>query len=154
MTTANKSECINGLISAAGVFAVCFAVNSAAMKMGLDELYTATKDVWRPEEQMMDLMGWCLARGILVSLMIAGIYRQWRATVKTGKTGTATCNWRKSIKFGLFFGVLLGITEASFWVYLPIPAEIAQWWLGTSIVCGIGWGIVLEFLWRKLPVAK
>lgn len=145
-----NKECMKGGVTGVVLFFVFWGTCWALTSQFLMDYYIATENLWRPVTDMATYGPYALGYMLLIALIFASLFRKWRATVPAGVTGTCSCNWRKSIRFGLVFGLIIGLTSASAYAFLPIPAGLAIGWLLIDLIKGALGGIVAEFLWRKL----
>ncbi len=138
------------LISAIAVFLFTMGFDWYVHGHMLMDMYKQTASVWRPEGEMQALSHWCFIRHAIVAALLAGAYGCWRDNQSMGKVGSEKCPYKKSmLGFGLWVGLLLGVTEAGSYVYLPIPAKLAQMWFAAELIKGLGIGIVLNFVHIK-----
>lgn len=109
----------------------------------MKEAYEATKDMWRPEEEMQNFFHICLIYHGVLAFGIAGLYC-WisRFLPCSGKTPKA------GLKFGFFVGLIIGISHFGSYIWMPIPMDMAINWLIGSIVWGMLLGFVLSQLGR------
>lgn len=110
-------------------------VNSYFM-MGM---YEKTASVWRKFSEMQANMGLRILSLAVIAAWIALFYTQFY------KTGSRN----EGLMFGLFIGVLLGVTTASWYIWLPVPAELSLSWLTSNIVEGLGVGFILSAVYHK-----
>lgn len=101
----------------------------------LMDQYEATKDVWRSEEEMQSLFKWALASQFGIALATAMLYGVFVTCKSLGK----------SLKFGIFLGLVMGIGMFGSYPYYPIPMSLAIAWLVAGIVKGTGLGVVYKF---------
>lgn len=139
-TCCNKRVMIAGVVLALFAWAFDFIIHGALLM----NLYLATAEMWRPMDQMQSLMPWCLAYHLFMGLAFAGGYYCWRKHITTGALFTRECPYRKSMKFGLWVGALLGGSQLMAYVWLPfetiaLPAawaisELVKWTLAGMIM--------------------
>jgi hypothetical protein len=93
---------------------------------------------------MGDFMLFCIGYHVVMGVLFAGGYYCWRAKVTTGAMFTSECPYRKSMKFGLWVGALLGVPQLMTYVWLPFDsatlplawgvAELVKWTLAGAIL--------------------
>ncbi len=102
--------------------------------------YKATAALWRGEEQIQVLYYIGIIRQFGTALIVTALYRHiWFLKFLCGMRSFC----KSGIMFGLKIGVLLGITQAGFYAYMPIPEDIVIAWFIGQIVLGLLIGIVL-----------
>ena len=117
------------LISAFIAFLVTLGYDWYVHSKLLMDMYTATAAMWRKPEEMQALQNLCLAKHALMALIFSGAYLCWRSKTVMGAVGSPDCPYKKSMGFGLWVGLLLGINMASAYIYMPIPQNLAWAWL-------------------------
>jgi hypothetical protein len=134
------------LIGALVVFVVTMAYDWLVHGNLLMGLYRSIENLSRPYEEMKAMYGYCIAKHALQALLFAGAYGCWRSKVTMGAVGSKDCPYKKSMGFGLWIGLMLGINEASTYIYVPIPANLALAWLATETVKWILAAVALSAL--------
>lgn len=125
------------------VFAVNFVFEWLLHGVILMPTYQETAALWRPEPEMQSLFLW----GILQQLVTAAVITCLYCCIAKNSECGGQCP-RKGAIFGLKIGLLLGVTHAGGYVYMPIPAGLALSWLVGYIVLGVMIGVALSFLAR------
>lgn len=151
----NKSKpCMKTcLISVVAVFAFLFGYDWLVHGQLLKADYEATASLWRSQEEMQKMFVWCIAYHAALAIVLTCWFKKVRACHAACKTecsteAATTCCPIKSggLCFGMKVGLLLGITHASSYIWLPIPAALAIKWFIASLVQGMGAGVVLGML--------
>lgn len=100
--------------------------------------YEATKEMWRPMEEMQQLWPLCIAYHFVMAFLVAGAYGCWRKKAIACETATPgaapTCRTKKGTCFGLWVGLLLGIPQLMVYVWMPIPAVLPISWAAGELV--------------------
>jgi len=127
------------------VFAVILVFNWVFHGILMMPSYKATASVWRSEEQMQSFCYIGVICQLITALVITCLYG-WLSSKKSDCD--SQCPIGLGAKFGFKIGVLLGITQLNYYVYLPIPKTIALSWFAGGVVEGVLVGVVLGFLYR------
>jgi hypothetical protein len=150
----NNCNCRHWLLSAVVLFLFFWGYDFIVHAHLLMDHYKATAALWRTEAEMQARGLWCMGKTAFFALAISGFYQCWRSKITTGPVGKCGCPYRASMRFGFFIGALLGVQQAVFYVYLPMPGELALAWLAAELVKGVIMGIILEILNRwKAPAS-
>jgi hypothetical protein len=137
------------IIAALIAFAVTMAYDWYVHGTLLTDQYKATASLWRPEAEMQAMFNYCIAKHALMAIVFAYLVLRWKCTQTFGALFSNGCPVRKGFCYGATIGLLLGISQASAYIYMPIPQELAINWLIAEIV---KWGIaggVLAYLCNK-----
>jgi hypothetical protein len=140
MACCSKKTIGAGLAVAVFTWAFDFLVNGVLFA----DLYEANKAIFRPETEMMNYMPWCIAYHIVMGLLVAGAYICWRKKTTVGAVGSSECPYRKSLGFGLWVGLLLGIPQLMVFVWTPIAIELPLLWAANELVKWTLAGILLN----------
>ena len=142
-------------VSAAALFVATMAYDWYIHGTCLKELYEQTKRLWRPEAEMQAIATmWCPIYHGILAILIAMFYGAWRNNQKMGAVGSANCPYKKSILgFGLWIGLFTGTIAAAGYIWMPIPAELAQAWFVAEVAKGVLIGIILNFVHSRYEVA-
>lgn len=147
--TCHRSRCFKQWIvssAAAAIFMGLFdMVVHGHLLMGM---YRATAALWRSDAEMQALFPLPFAPSLLLGMLAAtayGFYRRKLVSCPLPADKPARCMVKKSLCFGLWFGLVIGIVQASSVIYLPIPEMVAITWLGVNIIKGLLLGLVLKF---------
>ncbi len=105
----------------------------------LMDMYAQTADVWRPMEEMELYHQWMLLTQILISLVITYIFVQ----------NYEAKGIQEGVRFGVMIGLLIGVLQFGSYGYLPIPMDLAVFWLLGSVVYGVGIGVVLSLVYKN-----
>lgn len=154
-TCNGKGTCGRVILGAIVLFLFFWAYDYVVHAKLLMAQYEATAKLWRTEAAMQERALWCMGKTAVYALIISAFYSCWRSRITVGAIGGCHCPYRQSMFFGLWVGLLLGIQQAVFYVYLPIPGKLALCWLAAEAVKGLAMGLILELLNRKkeVPVA-
>ena len=167
MTSCKKTNC---LIAVLAVFAFMFLYDKLFHGCPwMMEQYQKTSNLWRTPEAMHEVFAWFFVRYALLAGVITCLYKRWSKApccckgMSSGACGTnanapgssADCGTKKccprkcGICFGIKVGVLMGVIQASSYIWLPIPGELAIAWFVGALVQGIGVGIILSLILSK-----
>ncbi len=103
----------------------------------LMDLYTQTKELWRPEEEYKMPVMFMSQFGF--SAILAYIF-----TLNYEGKGVG-----EGIRFGLYIGMFLGAIEIGKYSYMPIPIILMLSWVLTSLLLGLGSGVVLSLVYKR-----
>lgn len=121
------------------LFAFFFFYAWIVHDMLLMGLYEETRAVWRNfdeiEANMPMMMGFQFALAAWTAFAFTQLYKEG---------GLINGFW-----FGLYFGVFAGILTATWYLWLPVPFALCWAWFWTSVVQGLGGGLVLGSIYRK-----
>lgn len=127
------------LLATCAVFVFFFLYEGFVHGYLLMGIYKQTSTVWRDFNEMSSniplSMGYQLALAVWVTFVFTQIYQEG---------GVA-----KGLLFGLAFGVFAGILTASWYLWLPVPAQLAWSWLATGIGEGLGGGLIMGAIYRR-----
>lgn len=123
--------------------------------MLLVDLYLANASLWRPLEQVQQMWLACLLYHVAMGMLVAAGYLCWRRHVTIGAVGTAECPYRKSLRFGLWVGLLLGVPQLMAHVWLPLDIDLPLGWAMAELVKWTVAGLLLAKLyqWKGQGVA-
>ena len=94
----------------------------------LKDLYLQTTFLWRSKEESAELMPLMTSFYVVISITLTALYKYF--AIPAGKDNLLTA----SIKGGFLMGMLVGIINANFYNYMPIPFALAlAWFLGGLI---------------------
>lgn len=127
------------LLAAIIGFAFLFGFDYFVHHNLLIELYEQTPDLWRPAEDMANLMPYIFVYQALLVFIIGFIYTRNHE----GKGIT------EGVRFGLPIGALLALLNAAAYLWMPIPQELAIGWAGAGFGTGLGLGIIFSLLYKK-----
>lgn len=117
-------------------------------------MYVDTAALWRPDSEMQQMMPFCIGYHIVIAFIITGGYLCWRKRITIGPVGSSECPYRQSMGFGLWLGLILGLSAATTYIFLPMPGKLALVWLGANTVKWVIGGALLEKLYKpEAPVA-
>ncbi len=103
----------------------------------LMDLYTQTKELWRPEEEANMLFMFMSQLGF--SAVMAYIF-----TLNYEGKGVG-----EGVRFGLCIGMLIGSIEIGTYCYMPIPMVLMLSWVLVSLLKGLGSGVVLSLVYKQ-----
>jgi hypothetical protein len=111
-------------ISYLAIFTLVFLFDFTLHGIILKSIYAQTPQIWRPESSMQNYIPWSIFCQALTCLIITIFYFQ-----KHENKG-----WTEGLKFGAIVGLVVGVTNASFYAYMPISFILATaWFLGSTI---------------------
>lgn len=145
MNGCSKKSVLAGLATTVWIFLFDFVVSGVLFA----DLYQANESFFRTDEEMMQFMPWCIAYHLAMGLLVAGGYFQWRARITTGAMFTSECPYRKSMYFGFWIGLLLGIPQLMVHVWTPIAIDLPLLWAGNEVVKWTLAGALLNKLYGK-----
>lgn len=138
------------------VFIFLLAAGYVINHLWLMPVYEQTASVWRPADEMKDMMPWLFAFYAVLAVLISALF------CKIKKAKMASCNAPADdaecniggkhcpIKFGICFGgivgMMLGAMAAANYIWLPIPGTLAVDWFIGWVIQGIGAGVIMSLL--------
>ncbi len=150
-----KGCCGKFFLSAFLVFLFLFGAGYLEHHVLLKSLYEQTAAMWRPADQMRELMPLMFIRFAAIALIVTALYAKikkakMQACATTGEDsscaiGSKNCPIKRGICFGAIVGTLMGVAEFKMYFMVAVPQELAIWWFVASVVKGIGMGIILSF---------
>lgn len=128
------------LLSTFALFVFIFLYEMLIHGFVLMGIYEATATVWRDFAEMQARMPLAMCFQLALSAWAAFVFSQLyqEGGIKNG------------LLFGLFFGVFAGILSASWYLWLNVPATLGLSWFMSGIGEGIGGGLVLGSIYRRL----
>ncbi len=139
-----KKEWTKCLVPVAVVFAVMFAFDWVFHGMIMMPQYRETAALWRPEAEMGNYWWVCIITKIVMASVITCLF----CCVSRGTEHCGKCT-NSGAKFGFKIGLLLGIFQWSSYSWLPIPMQMAVFWLVGYVALGVIIGVVLAYLARR-----
>ncbi|MEI6805379.1 MAG: hypothetical protein WCK49_02600 [Myxococcaceae bacterium] len=120
-------------ISLSSLIIVClwFLMDFVFHGVMLTELYQDTAALWRPME---DMNQWIHLFVLLVNTALFVAFYQVLVVSKTLQQG---------FKFGMYLGLITGFGSACFYLYMPIPIELATGWFVCNLLESIVAGLVV-----------
>jgi hypothetical protein len=143
------------LCTAIPTFVVLFVMGYLIHHVWLMPIYEQTASLWRPADQMKDMMPLLLVYYAALSLVISGFFCKFKkakmqecanASEADCKIGGKYCPIKCGACFGLMIGLFMGVLCAGSYIWTPIPGELAVKWFIGDIVQGIVIGIVLTLI--------
>lgn len=129
------------------VFVLAMAIDWFVHGYLLMDTYKATANLWRSEEEMQQFFPFCIARHVLQAMIFVALFGCWRAHATLGAVGSKDCPYKKSLGFGLLVGMMIGLQAASSYFYMPIPHQLAVWWLVSE---ALKWAVVSAALYALM----
>lgn len=149
-----KKCCPKKLIMASFIaFVVTFLYDGYVHGSLLMDQYIATASMWRPESDIKAMFNYCIGKHALEAIVFAMLFVRWKCTQTFGALFSCSCPVRKGFCYGATIGLLLGISQASAYIYMPIPKDLAASWL---IAETVKWGLagaLLSFLCSRCKKA-
>ena len=105
----------------------------------LMDTYLQTPQLWREVADMQSKGPWMLAHQIAISVLVSFIFIQ----------NYEAKGISEGVRFGLIIGLLLGLVNSITYAWMPISMELALSWLASSIVHGLGAGVLLALIYRR-----
>jgi len=145
------------IITSIPVFIFLVVAGYVVHHLWLKPLYEQTASLWRPMDEMKELFPLLLAYYAALSLLITALFckikkAKMEACAATGtdcKIGGPNCPIKCGVCFGIIVGLLLGVSNAACYIWMPIPSELAIKWLLAWVGEGIGIGIILGLVCHK-----
>ena len=125
------------VISLFVVFAFVFSYEFLVHGFLLQDIYTQTAQLWRPEEESNMLF--LFTSQLCFSAVFAYIF-----TLNYEGRGIG-----EGIRFGLYIGMLLGSIEIGTYCYMPIPMVLMLSWVLASLLKGLGSGVILSLVYKR-----
>ena len=130
MTGINVTSAILAALGAAVALYITDYVLHGVLLMGI---YEETANLWRTPEEWQALAPYMLGAYVLIALTMTKLYAIFSHKQEC-------C---EGVMFGSIVGVLLGTAAASSYVYMPIPGDLALYWLlGTTVQFAIIGGVI------------
>ncbi|MDP9195664.1 MAG: hypothetical protein M3O22_02675 [Pseudomonadota bacterium] len=101
-------------------------------------LYLEAATLWRPMEEMEKGMLLNLARQLAMALAFVALYARCCAGLPLYRT----------LKFGFWTGLMLGVSAAGCYVWMPIPGKLALAWLAALLVWGLASALIARLVYR------
>lgn len=152
MTSCPKKHC---LVSVIALFVFMYVYEMIVHGHLLMGMYEQTAALWRPQADMAQYAPWFLLRYALLAMVVTCLYKKLchcapSAACQTGgEPMKKTCPYQKALCFGMKIGMIMGIMQASAYIYMPIPGSLAVAWFVASMVEGLGFGVILALLCKK-----
>lgn len=105
----------------------------------LMDLYRETPYVWRTLEEM--------EANIPLVMLFRFFFSVWLTYVFTQIYPDGGIV--NGVRYGLYFGVLMGLLSASWYFYLPISAKLGWQWFSYGVAEGLFSGMILGFIYKK-----
>ena len=128
-----KKMIIGGIAAFVFVFLFEFLVHGLLMK----DLYTATKSVWRPQEESN--MAIMLLSQFLFAMAVAFFY----PIVGPDK------ECKKAIPFGFGLGLVMAMPQIASYTYLPIPISLSLIWAAASFFKALGCAFIVSKVFNR-----
>jgi len=107
------------ILATIALFAYVFVFEWVFHGMILADMYQATADIWRTEEEMMSKMGWMIGGQFLMAVFLVQIFQY----LETGFT-----------KVGALLGALYGSGQLVMYSVAPYPMLLIASWIAGGIV--------------------
>ncbi len=122
-------------------------------------MYETTASLWRPQSEMQDMMVLCWLYHAAIAAAICCLYKKMARAADE-----ATCavpgekhpiSPRKiGLCFGLGIGILIGVMQAGYYMWLPIPGALAVAWFVSGLIKGMLAGLLLSFTYNPKGSAR
>lgn len=146
MICCSKKNVVSGIAVAIWAWAFDFLWHGNFLM----DKYLAYQNLWRPMPEMETMWPWCIAFHLVMGFLVASAYNCWRAKVTVGAVGSSECPYRKSLGFGLWVGLLLGVPQLMVHMWLPIDVDLPLMWMVGEVVKWTLAGILLNKLYGKI----
>jgi hypothetical protein len=108
----------------------------------LNDIYMQTASIWRPETEMQSLIYMMFIGETIFAFFFAIIFA---AGYDASKPGLG-----QGLRFGLLIACLLApFSSLSWYVILPIPATLAQYWFMSDFVVMTLLGVAAGLIYKK-----
>lgn len=116
----------------------------------LKDLYEANASMWRPLPEMQAMWPMCIAYHLVMGGLFAMGYLccKKKSEAAAAIDGNAGCPVKKSLCFGLWVGLLLGVPQLMVYMWMPIPLELPVAWFASELVKWTLAGVLLSKLYR------
>ncbi|MDP1835023.1 MAG: hypothetical protein Q8K75_03750 [Chlamydiales bacterium] len=121
------------------IFIFVFLFDTLVHGILLIDAYYETPNLWRNEENMLLRMCYQFA----LAAWIVFIYNQFY------RAGMAN-----ALMFGLCLGAFAGILTSTWYVWLPVSAKLAFGWFVSSVIEGLGAGLILGYIYRNTKIRE
>jgi len=147
-------SCIGKMLIAIVVLTIFqFAFEWLVYGVWLMPIYKDTAALWRPMNEM-GMCPWCIIRLLTLSVLFSALFCKCKKSMEPCDTATPSecniggkhCPIKRSLCFGITLGLLIGVMNASTYLWMPIPGELAIKWLVAGVVEGIFIGAILSCL--------
>jgi hypothetical protein len=139
ISTENKVNIKRYIVATIALFLFIFLYEGIVHGYLLLGEYLQTSTIWRDFDQMETDLPLAMCFQFALSAWLAFVFTQ---IYEEG-------GLRKGVLFGIYFGVFAGILTASWYLWLPVPAKLGLSWFVSSILEGLGGGLVLGSIYRK-----
>lgn len=149
MKACSKKRCA---LSVLAIFVFTYAYEAFLHGYLLMGMYNETPALWRPASEMAQYAPWFLLRYALLAMVIACLYKKMgdcAPSTECTVDGKKPCPYQKSLCFGIKIGVLMGVIQASSYVYMPISGTLALAWFVGALVEGACIGLILAIINKK-----
>lgn len=141
----SKRGLLLGLAVAVWAWAFDFLIHGKLLM----SMYEATASMWRPMSEMQEMGLWCIAYHLGMGILFASGYLCWRKHIVVGAVGSSECPYRKSMGFGLWVGLLLGLPQLMTYMWLPFTSfDLPIAWAVSELVKWTLAGLLLAKLYR------
>ncbi|MDX2074434.1 MAG: hypothetical protein SFX19_08755 [Alphaproteobacteria bacterium] len=149
------------IISFIAVFAFLFGYDWLVHGHLLMADYEATASLWRPQEEMQQFFGYCIAYHAALAAVLVCFFKKFRSckcgpTCQCNPEAASSCCPIKSggLCFGIKVGLLMGLAHASNYIWLAIPGDLAVKWFIAYLVQGAGAGVILGMVCKSKSCSK
>lgn len=131
------------IVSVIAAFAVIFGFQYVYHGVLLMPTYEATASVWRPMTEMQQMMPWCIGAKLALAIAFTWIFSKHYEGRGVGE----------GVRFGLYTGMLLGISTFMSYIHLPISLGLAAAWFVGEVAMAVLVGITLSYTYRAKGAA-
>lgn len=145
-TCCSKKFILTTLIVAVWAWLFDFVVHCTLLK----ETYEASASLWRPMAEMEAMWPLCIAYHLVMGALFAAGYLccKKKSEAAAATDGTQQCPVKKSLCFGLWVGLLLGVPQLMVYMWMPIPLVLPVAWCLSELVKWTLAGVILSKLCR------
>ncbi|HEX6929211.1 MAG TPA: hypothetical protein VF267_08175 [Gammaproteobacteria bacterium] len=127
-------------IGFAVVYVVGFILSFLIHEVALGETYETFAHLWRPEQEMMDLMWVMFLTSLVYVFLFCYIYTK-------GHEGKGVM---EGVRYGLLMGLFISVPMAfDSWVLYPVTFNLALIWFITGVIQWIVAGAIFASIYRK-----
>jgi len=121
-------------IATVALTVVWFVMDFVIHGVLLMNLYKESAHFWRPMEEMNPIIG------AACTLVFAFLFTMFYVSVVRPK------NLSTGLKFGIWLGLLWGVSMGGMYMFMPIPLMLAIGWFSATLVESVVGGVVVGYL--------
>ncbi len=133
-----KSLIITIVVAFITVWATDFLIHA----VWLASTYAATKELWRPEADMLSRMPFMIGGQFLIGAAYTFIFASFVAEKRC---------LMNSLKFAACFGVIAAAGQIIMYAVAPYPGSLVVKWCMGYILQALVLGVIVHFVYKPLP---